>query len=150
MNKIISLNNLELKTFTEQDVLDYCSINNINPNSITVLDLSFNQLTDISGIRLFKNLKDLYISYNNITNILNLKYLNKLEYLFLNNNQITDISVFQYLNKLEYLNIGNLELYSDQIQYIQSIDNLKKLYSSKGFKDILVLNQLNKNIEIIK
>ena len=150
MNKIISLNNLQLKTFTEQDVLDYCSINNINSDNITVLDLSHNELTDIFGIKLLKNLKDLYISYNNITNISNLKYLNKLEYLFLNNNQITDISVFPYLNKLKYLNIGNLELYSDQIKYIKFLNNLKKLYSSKGFKDILVLNQLNKNIEIIK
>ena len=30
MNKII-LNNLKLKTFTEQDALDYCLLNNINP-----------------------------------------------------------------------------------------------------------------------
>ena len=33
MNKI-DLNYLKLKTFTEQDVLDYCQINNINPLDI--------------------------------------------------------------------------------------------------------------------
>jgi len=42
----IELNNLELKTFIEQDVLDYCLLNNINPDSITELDLYSNYLTD--------------------------------------------------------------------------------------------------------
>ena len=53
MNKI-KLNNLELKTFTEQDAEDYCSINNLNYNNIIQLSLSFNKLTDISGIKIFK------------------------------------------------------------------------------------------------
>jgi len=57
----IELYKLELKTFTEQDVLDYCSINNINHNNITELYLSNNQLTDISGVKLFKNLERLII-----------------------------------------------------------------------------------------
>ena len=47
MNKI-HLNFLDLKTFTEQDVLDYCQINNIGPDNIKELYLSFNKLTDIS------------------------------------------------------------------------------------------------------
>ena len=58
MNEII-LNELELKTFTEQDALDYCLLNNINPDKITILFLYNNKLTDISGIKLFKNIKTL-------------------------------------------------------------------------------------------
>ena len=55
--KILKLNSLQLKTFTEQDTEDYCLLNNINPNDIRIINLKNNQLTDISGIKLFKNLK---------------------------------------------------------------------------------------------
>ena len=73
MNHTIELGNLELKTFTEQDVLDYCSINNINPDNIIILRLDNNNLTDISGIKLFKNLEYLEIYNNELTDISVLK-----------------------------------------------------------------------------
>ena len=130
MNKIelhkIELHNLKLKTFTEQDVLDYCLLNNINPDKIIELWLSHNLLTDISGIKLFKNLKRLYM----------------------NNNKIKDISVIQYLKNLEILYIHNLKLKSDQIEYINSLKNLRNLWCYNGFKDMSVLDQLNKNINV--
>jgi len=62
-------------------------------------------LTDISGIKLFKNLKILDISYI----------------------KIKDLSVLKDLIKLKILDINELRLESDQIQYIQSIKNLKEL-----------------------
>ena len=55
MNKI-DLSYLKIKTFTEQDALDYCLLNNINPEDIIILNLCDNKLTDITGIKLFKNL----------------------------------------------------------------------------------------------
>ena len=64
MNNIIMLNDLKLKTFTEQDCADYCEINNINLSDITELCLQNNQLTDISGVKIFKNLKILFINEN--------------------------------------------------------------------------------------
>ena len=127
MNEI-NLSFLELKTFTEQDALDYCQINNINPEDITELDLSWNKLTDISGIKIFKNVKDLYLK----------------------DNELTDISAVKYLKNIEYLNITYLELESDQIKYIKSLKNLEDLSCYKGFKDMNILNQLNNNIKIIK
>ena len=151
MNKIIVyLTNLDLKTFTEQDALDYCLLNNINPDSITDLYLDDNLLENISEIKLFKNLEYLNISFNKITDISVLKNLTELEHLSIGNNQITDISFLQNLNNLKSLNIRGLELKSDQIQYINSLNNLKELIYYKGFKDISVLNKLNKNIRIIK
>ena len=122
----MNLCHLKLKTFTEQDVLDYCLLNNINPDKIIELWLSFNLLTDISGIKLFKNLKRLYM----------------------NNNKIKDISVIQYLKNLEILYIHNLKLKSDQIEYINSLKNLRNLWCYNGFKDMSVLDQLNKNINV--
>ena len=120
----INLTNLGLKTFTLQDALDYCQINNINPDNITELNLNNNKLTDISGIKLFKNLK----------------------YLYLWNNLIKDISSVQYLTELIYLNIINLELESDQIQYIKHLKKLQKLVYKNGFKDMSVLSLLNRNV----
>ena len=110
---IIELNNLKLKTFTEQDVLDYCQINNINYNDIIYLDLNENELTDIRGIKLFKNLKELYLIYNKLTDISVLKDLNYIKELWLYENKIKDISVIKYLTNLETLDIRYLQLESD-------------------------------------
>ena len=145
---IIYLNNLKLKTFKEQDAEDYCSINGINRLDITELYLYKNQLIDISGIKLFKNLEILQLRQNELTDISVLKNLNKLKILSLGNNPITDISVIQYLTELRSLNIENLK--SDQIKYIKSLKNLKELLCKDGFKNMNVLKQLNNNINIIK
>ena len=171
MNEI-ELSNLELKTFIEQDALDYCQLNSINPDNIKKLYLYGNKLTDISGIKIFKNviylslhhnnisnisvlkylnnLKELNIGNNKVKDISDLKYLNKLKQLILFDNKIKDISVIKYLNKLKKLDIRDLKLESDQIQYINSLKNLNQLWCNKVFKDMLVLNQLNKNIIIRK
>ena len=176
-------------------LLIYCFLNNINPDNIIVLILDYNNLTDISGIKLFKNTERLWLAYNNtqidisvlkdlnnikdldlsnnkitdisviknlknlmILNISNneiedisvLKNLKKLKKLILYNNQITDISVIKNLNNLEFLDIDYLKLESDQIKYINSLNNLKELWCNKGFKDMSVLDKLNDNIRVIK
>ena len=148
---IIELYSLQLKTFTEQDALDYCSINNVNPDKITKLNLYDNELTDISGIKLFKNLEFLDISHNLIKDISILNNLKNLKILILfNNTNINNISSIQYLNNLEELDITNLRLESNQVQYIKSLKNLKKIWCKNGFKDMNIVNKLNKNIKIIK
>ena len=147
MDEIILIG-LKLKTFTEQDISDYCQINSINPDDITDLWLTGNKLTDISGIKLFKNLEALYLENNQITDISDLNNLNKLEILLISNNKITDISVLKDLHNIQNLSIENLELESDQIKYIKLLNNLEELWSENGFKDMSVLNQLNKNIKI--
>ena len=148
MNKIIELYSLKLKTFIEQDALDYCSINNININNIVKLYLYNNKLTDISGIKLFKNLEILSLGFNKINDISVIYNLKKIKQLYLDNNELTDISVLKNLTNLEVLDIKNLLLESDQIQYIKSLNNLKELWCRNGFKDMSVVNKLNKNINI--
>ena len=106
MNKI-NLSNLQLKTFTEQDASDYCLLNNINRHVITELDLSGNKLTDITGIKLFKNLETLYLYNNETADISVLKDLNKLKTLNISYNQIIDISPIKYLKNLEILCLHN-------------------------------------------
>ena len=163
--KQIRINNLELKTFTEQDALDYCILNSISKDNIIELYLHKNELTDISGIKLFKNLKRLYLAYNKISNIsdienlknLNilslmynnisdisfLKYLKDLKKLYLGFNKIKDISFIKDLNKIEFLNIEDLQLESDQIEYIKSLNKLKELWCENGFKDMKIIKKLD-------
>ena len=147
MNKTtIYLTHLKLKTFTEQNIIDYCLLNNINPDNIIKLDLSGNKLADISSIKLFKNLEILSLEKNQIKDISVLKNLNNLKTLYIDNTKIEDISVIQYLKKLINLGIRNLELESDQIKYIKKLNKLEKIWCEKGFKDISILKQLNKKI----
>ena len=160
MNRI-NLTNLQLKTFTEQAALDYCQINNLNPDDIIIIYLNNNELTDISGIKLFKNLKDLHIDSNELTVISSIKFLDNLGFLSLNNNKITDISVLinlknleilgigknylkdispvQYLKNLIVLGIENLKLESYQIEYIM---NIKKIFYQNAFKDMKIIKKL--------
>jgi len=116
----IYLSELELKTFTEQDALDYCQLNSINYSDITELYLRNNELTDISGIKLFKNLKDLNLAYNKIKDI---SVLKKLKELSINNNQIKDISVIQYLTDLKILYLNG-----NRISNISVLKNLNIKY----------------------
>ena len=126
INKI-NLRFIQLKTFTEQDAEDYCQINNINPDNITQLYLYNNELTDISGIKIFKNLEVLDLDYN----------------------QIKDISVLKSLNNIKELSISELELKSNQIKYINSLKKLRNLYCNHGFENIDDLFKLNSSIENI-
>ena len=149
--KLINLNELKLKTFTEQNVLDYCQLNSINPNNIKTLLLSSNELTDISEIKLFKNVEYLDIANNELTDISVLKVFKNLTDLYISFNKIKDISVIQYLKKLQILDIDNLELKSDQIEYIKLLKNLKHLYSENGFKNKTIIKKLfikNANISV--
>ena len=150
MNEIW-LNNLELKISTEQDALDYCQLNNINPDNITELYLLNNELIDISGLKLFKNLEALYLGDNYFKDIFFLSNFTQLKELDISSNKyLNNISEVKYSRNLEYLDISNLKLESDQIQYINSLKNLKELRCYNGFKDMSVLNELNKNIIIDK
>ena len=147
----LDLSELNLKTFTKQDALDYCQLNSINPDNITVLNLRDNELTDISGIKLFKNLKYLDIANNELTDISVLKVFKNLTDLYISFNKIKNISVIQYLKKLQILDIDNLELKSDQIEYIKLLKNLKHLYSENGFKNKTIIKKLfikNTNISV--
>ena len=148
MNQIIDLYSLKLITFTEQDALDYCLLNDINYNNIKTLYLNSNELTDISGIKLFKNIEILSLGFNEITDISVIKNLKNLKQLYLDDNKVEDIFVLNYLNNIEVLDIKNLQLESDQIQYINSLKKLEELYCKNGFKDMKILESLNKRYYI--
>ena len=151
MKDFIYLGNLQLKIFTEQDALDYCLLNNLNPNNVILLNLFNNLLTDISGIKLFKNIETLYLGDNYFKDISFLSSFTELKELDISSNKyLNNISEVKYSRNLEWLDISNLKLESDQIEYINSLKNFKELRCYNGFKDMSVLDKLNKNIIIDK
>ena len=73
-----------------------------------ILDLSHNQLSDISELWNLENIEELYLSNNQIGYIDSLGNLPKLRIVDLSNNRIDDISPLLELENLEYVNvIGN-------------------------------------------
>jgi len=118
----LNLKKLDLKTFTEQNALDYCHLNNLNIDKIKKLNMINNRLTDISGIKVFKNLEILWLSFNEINDITDLKYLNNITEIYLNNNNIINTEIIKYLNKLKILDLRynkiNKTEYFDKIETV--------------------------------
>jgi len=98
-----SLTELDLseKNLVNNDIKDLYKMTNL-----TKLDLSWNQISDISALRNLTNLKELDLSCNLIEDISPLNNLTNLEILFLIENQISDITPLKNLNNLWLLNLG--------------------------------------------
>ena len=111
---------------------------------LEVLNLSKNQISDITEIQKLQSLKKLHLNINKITNIHPLEGLNNLTELYLAENEISDISIIANLRKLQALyiprnqikdisalhkliNLTLLVLNSNQIKNISPIQQLKKL-----------------------
>ena len=77
-------------------------------SSLTELNLSFNQISDIKPLESLTNLTELFLDNNQISDIKPLEFLTNLTLLDLANNQISDIKPLEFLTKLTeiYLN-GN-------------------------------------------
>ena len=112
--------------------LVYCTIKNIEKiifylkelKSLTHLDLSGNQISDISMIRDLPNLTILNLGGNQISDISPLKELMRLSELNLSWNQISDVSPLG--NLLNFPKLANLHLAYNQISDISPIMELFK------------------------
>ncbi|HEY4787894.1 MAG TPA: leucine-rich repeat domain-containing protein [Bacteroidales bacterium] len=87
-----------------------------------ILDLSRNQLTDISELWNLKQLEELYLADNQIGYIDSLGNLPKLRVVDLSNNLIDDISPLLELENLEYVNIVGNKIPRHQIDELLSKD----------------------------
>ncbi|CAL5971050.1 Conserved_hypothetical protein [Hexamita inflata] len=119
--------------------------------NLTELDLSYNNISDISSISKLKNLKKLYLSSNSIEYISALQSLTDLTHLYLYSNRITsytlalpnlvylelsgnklqDKSGLQYSPKLEIINLSATET-TDLRTILHQLFGLKKLYLSQN------------------
>lgn len=91
------------KGITDETLIGY--FDNIDPMSVKNLSLMNNQISDISFLSKFVNLKFLYLGKNNIVDISPLKNLVKLKQLDLSNNQIVDISPLSILLNIDFLRL---------------------------------------------
>jgi uncharacterized repeat protein (TIGR02543 family) len=115
-----------------------------NLTNLTSLDLSHNQISDVSPLAKLTKLTDLDLSWNQISDVSPLSRLTKLTELILGDNQISDVSPLANLTNLTELdlshnqisdvsplakltNLTELELWDNQISDVSPLAKLTKL-----------------------
>lgn len=111
------------------------------------LDLSYNDITDITGLEHLINIKDLILSYNNIKDITPILGLNELKSLYINDNWIKELpDRTSNLSSLEHLDISNNEITNIPEKFI-ILPSLKRLYmSSLKLAEVPNLTPIKKTI----
>ncbi|MFP4286249.1 MAG: leucine-rich repeat domain-containing protein [Candidatus Izemoplasmataceae bacterium] len=111
-------------------------------SDISTLNLSNKQITNLSGIEAFPNLRILNLENNHVNDLTPLKELNKLEILNLRNNQIVDLNQvnIQALKDIETLKELNLR---HNVLVDETFDNEAiRLYHLDPIKDFIHLERL--------
>jgi len=120
--KRIQARSLDLQGFGLTEVPD-------NLSELTWLEelyLSRNEIKEISGLELLKNLKVLYLHRNQISEIQGLEKLIGLDELYLHSNQISKIKGLERLTALTVLDLSLNQ--TSTIEGLDKLTNLKKLY----------------------
>lgn len=120
--------------------LSFCGINMIPSGvfattNLVSLDLSHNEISDVSSLGKLECLKHLNLRDNKIKDVRGLRTLEKLETLNLCNNEIGDVSLLCDLKNLRMLNLRN-----NKIKYIYglcTLVNLKILDLAKNEVEII-------------
>ena len=94
--------------------------------SLTALDLSNRNITDVSDLAQFTQLTSLILNGNSISDIAPLANLTALKLLYLNNNNITDITPLSGLTTLEALSLSDNRI--SDISPISDLTGLTLLY----------------------
>ncbi len=109
--------------------------------NLSYLDLSDNQISDITSLRLLTNLSHLELENNQISDITSLQLLTNLSHLKLENNQISDITSLRSLTNLSHLELDNNQI--SDITSLRSLTNLSHLeLDYNQISDITILQCL--------
>jgi hypothetical protein len=119
---IVAFNNIDLAGLMGWIVLG----GRIFDGTETRIDLSWENISDISALSGFTKLTRLDLSYNNITDISALEGLTGLTSLDLWNNDISDISALSGLTNLTYLDLDSNNI--SDITALEGLAKLKTLY----------------------
>lgn len=111
------LNGLDL---SNNEIIDLSPIANFK--FLEKLSLRSNKVEEFSDLKVLKTLRFLDLSHNKIKNISNLKAARRLEYLNLSTNQISKIKEVTALKELKFLAIGN-----NPITDFRNLSGLEKL-----------------------
>ena len=124
------------RNLTDDDIKDIGKLKNL-----IVLDLDFNNITDVSVLSGLTNLQELHLSVNEISDISPLENLNNLTWLGLTSNNIRDISALSGLIDLEELYLANDRI--SDINPLTGLINLRILgLGANQIKDISALSGL--------
>ncbi|KYH34458.1 internalin-A precursor [Clostridium tepidiprofundi DSM 19306] len=118
------------------DNVSYVAAALLSLNQIKSIDLSNNNIKDISALGYYHSLKELNLSNNKINNISTLRYLRGLEKLDISNNLVQNIYSLRYLRNLKSLNISGNNI--ENLYPLSNLINLEELYMSGNIqaKDI--------------
>jgi LPXTG-motif cell wall-anchored protein len=116
--------------------------------SLTSLDASYSDISDLSGLELAVNLVDLTLFGNQIEDLSPLRNLTHLVFLDLDENLITSLNALSHLTNLESLYLSSNQI--DDITVLNELTNLtyvtlyhnEGLDFSKGSEDVEVLKNL--------
>jgi Leucine-rich repeat (LRR) protein len=79
------------------------------------LDLSFNDITNISPLKSLVSLKEIDLSFNGIKNVSSLKFLVDLEILILEDNNVGNVTPLKRLINLKFLDLQDNPIAREQI-----------------------------------
>ncbi|CAL6001573.1 leucine-rich_repeat domain-containing protein [Hexamita inflata] len=140
---------LSLSPLTKLQISE-CQLNSIqlfNMQSLQILVLSKNNLTNIEQLKSLNNLKYLDLSWNSIVDIATIRFLKNLKELYFQENEISDITVLRDLKELIILNLHWNEIVS--IHPLKELKNLVSVdLSNNNIIDIAILEE--ENIKYIK
>jgi len=132
----LCLSNLNLKQVP-------ASLLNDDFNYLETLDLSNNNILDISNLKGLKKITSFFISNNKIIDISPVENFTELVGLALSSNKIIDITPISNLNKLQFIELSN-----NKIVNISALSKLHELYNislnNNKISDISPLKELSK------
>ena len=113
--------------YTANDTNKTLTMTQENINKVEILELINKEITDITGLETFKNLKTLDLGQNQITDINAISGLTNLQMLSLGeNHKISDIGAISSLTNLQTLYLHNNQI--SDIGAISGLTNLQTLY----------------------
>ncbi|XP_059509802.1 protein phosphatase 1 regulatory subunit 7-like isoform X2 [Stegostoma tigrinum] len=125
-------------------------------SQLTSLDISHNQITDITAVNVLPCLEELLASNNKLCGVVDLSKCNKLQELDLSNNKISEVRGLSLLETLTSVNLsGNVLRCTEclgslcSLQELNLADNQLKSVSSfaQQFPNLEVLNVVNNDID---
>ena len=139
---ILKINGLQSIIFAK------CMFENVYPvkSSITSMELNRCYVDDymfLSSLTALDSLSILYPYNEKEVDLNNIRTLNKINKLILDGCMLTNFNALNYLKELDYLSLLNTNLPQDSYQVINSLDNLKIIYSP-----IIDKSKLTKQIEV--
>ncbi|XP_043570345.1 protein phosphatase 1 regulatory subunit 7-like isoform X1 [Chiloscyllium plagiosum] len=126
-------------------------------SQLASLDISHNQLTDITAVNMLPCLEELFASSNRLCGVIDLSKCNKLQELDLSNNKISEVRGLSLLETLTSVNLSGNVLHCTEclgslcsLQELNLADNQLKSVSSfaQQFPNLEVLNVVKNDIDV--